>query len=137
MKSRSSFVTVIAVWCLLITAVPLLMDRAPVLSAFLFLSFSPICHQIPERSFFILGHQLPVCARCAGIYFGGLLGSFFVRKKSPPPLFLVLALIPMAIDGGTQLLWRESTNIIRLATGLVAGFAVVFYLYPGLSRNDK
>jgi uncharacterized membrane protein len=29
-----------------------------------------ICHQRPERSFFIHGQQLPVCARCTGLYLG-------------------------------------------------------------------
>jgi hypothetical protein len=29
-----------------------------------------ICHQRPERSFHLLGTQLPVCARCMGIYVG-------------------------------------------------------------------
>lgn len=131
MRSRSKFVAAVGAWCLLIVLIPLLVDRAPVIG-FLYLVFSPICHQLPERSFFLFGHQLPVCARCTGIYFGAFLGSFFARKESPHPLFLVAALIPLALDGGTQLLFRESNNMLRLGTGLIAGFAVVFYLYAGI-----
>ena len=132
MKSRSSFVAAVGAWYALILLAPLLVDRVPAVSAFLYLFFSPICHQLPERSFFLAGHQLSVCARCTGIYFGAFVGSFFARPKSPPPLFLVAALIPMALDGGTQLLFRESTNVLRLATGLIAGFAVIFYVYAGI-----
>ena len=33
-----------------------------------------VCHQRPERSFFVDGHQLPVCARCTGLYLSGALG---------------------------------------------------------------
>lgn len=33
-----------------------------------------VCHQIPERSFFIDGRQLPVCARCTALYLGALAG---------------------------------------------------------------
>ena len=33
-----------------------------------------ICHQIPERSFFWAGQQLPVCARCTGLYVSAALG---------------------------------------------------------------
>lgn len=132
MRSRSKLVTAIGIWCLAIVAAPVIVDRVPKIGAFLYLFFSPICHQLPERSFFLLNHQLPVCARCTGIYYGAFLGSFFARRKSPSPWYLVIALIPMALDGGTQLLFRESSNILRLATGLIAGFAVVFYLYAGL-----
>ena len=35
---------------------------------------SVICHQIPERSFFWDGHQLPVCARCTGLYLSEAMG---------------------------------------------------------------
>ena len=35
---------------------------------------SLICHQLPERSFHLFGVQLPVCARCTGLYVGGALG---------------------------------------------------------------
>jgi len=29
-----------------------------------------VCHQRPERSFVVHGRQLPVCARCTGLYLG-------------------------------------------------------------------
>jgi uncharacterized membrane protein len=33
-----------------------------------------ICHQLPDRSFLIDGRQLPVCARCTGLYLSGAAG---------------------------------------------------------------
>jgi len=33
-------------------------------------AFGTLCHQIPERSYFIDGHKLAVCSRCTGIYAG-------------------------------------------------------------------
>jgi uncharacterized membrane protein len=42
--------------------------------AFAYTVGSVVCHQIPERSFHLLGVQLPVCARCTGLYLGGLTG---------------------------------------------------------------
>src|SRR5215216_6576523 len=43
---------------------------------------SVICHQRPDRSFFVDGHQLPVCARCSGLYVSGAIGfaAWFVAK---------------------------------------------------------
>jgi len=50
-------------WCLSIVA-------APVFGLFwVYGFFSIICHQDPERSWEIFGHSLPVCIRCASIYF--------------------------------------------------------------------
>ena len=34
-----------------------------------------ICHQRPERSFFVGGVQLPVCARCTGLYVGAAVAA--------------------------------------------------------------
>jgi uncharacterized membrane protein len=46
----------------------------------------------------------------------------------------VLAIIPIALDGGTQLIGlRESTNLLRAITGSIAGFAFSFYFIPMLN----
>ena len=44
------------------------------LVAFIYAVGGVICHQLPERSFFLEGRQLPVCARCTGLYVGGAAG---------------------------------------------------------------
>ncbi len=84
------------------------------------------------------GYKLPVCARDLGIYFAMLIGGialpFFWKIESeniPNKWLLVVALIPIAIDGGTQIIgMRESTNSLRLWTGAIAGFALPFYIVP-------
>ena len=42
---------------------------------------SLLCHQRPERSFFLWGSQMPVCARCTGIYFGAALSALIVTAR--------------------------------------------------------
>jgi len=36
---------------------------------------SHICHQRPERSFHVGGRQMPVCARCTGLYVSAAAGA--------------------------------------------------------------
>jgi uncharacterized membrane protein len=59
-------------WVALLVAAPIL--AAP-LAAILYAAGAFLCHQIPERSFHVAGFQLPVCARCLGLYAGGAVGA--------------------------------------------------------------
>ncbi len=85
-----------------------------------------------------VGLKLPVCARDIGIYGGMLLGGvFWMLKKRKDPgawpsiIWLLLAMIPTAIDGFTQLFgMRESTNALRLWTGLILGVAMAYFIIP-------
>jgi hypothetical protein len=43
---------------------------------------SLICHQRPERSFHLLGAQLPVCARCMGIYVGAAVTACLLLMRT-------------------------------------------------------
>ena len=87
-----------------------------------------LCHQKAYRSFFINGNQMPFCSRCTSIWVGLVIGLgfmiFYKIKLDEKFLFLILiGIIPIAIDGFGQLLnlW-ESTNVIRVITGFLAGF---------------
>lgn len=88
-----------------------------------------------------VAHKFPVCARDMPLYLAALASGVIVyftkwrdARKPPSPLFFVLALIPIALDGGTQFIGlRESTNELRVLTGLIAGFAFSFYFVPMLN----
>ncbi|MGG1661123.1 DUF2085 domain-containing protein [Brevibacillus sp. NRS-1366] len=89
---------------------------------FAFLSYIP-CHRLPERSLHVKGKQLPLCARCTAILLGyGSLPVLFWLSV-PFPLFVgLLFQLPMLIDGLTQYAkWRESSNLLRVITGLLGG----------------
>ena len=49
--------------------------EAPRFAALVYAAGSMICHQRPERSFHRDGAQYPVCARCLGLYAGGVIGA--------------------------------------------------------------
>lgn len=85
------------------------------------------CHQRPDRSFFLFGCQMPLCARCTGIALGQLAGAIVSAVKTPSALVSALLLVPCALDGGLQLLTgRPSTNARRFVTGILAGLGVAF-----------
>ena len=103
-------------------------------------AFSYVCHQIPERSFFIAGHQFAVCSRCTGLYFGFAAATLMyplVRSlrttTAPARKWLFLAAAPLAIDFSLTYfgIW-ENTHTSRLLTGTLLGFVSVFYVMPGL-----
>ena len=91
--------------------------------------FRVMCHGIASRCLLLWGVPMPICARCTAIYAGLLLGFLafvVVRKGSERALrwTAFFAALPVFIDGVTQATGlRESTNALRIATGLVAGFA--------------
>ncbi len=103
--------------------------------------YSPLCHQMPERSFKFLGFPMTVCGRCLGIYAGFLAGitlypilQGFTRVSLPPArIFLVLTL-PLAADGLAGLigLW-ESAKVLRFLTGFVWGGLLPYYFIAGVS----
>ncbi|MFC2163283.1 DUF2085 domain-containing protein [Candidatus Altiarchaeota archaeon] len=106
---------------------------------------SQVCHQRPDRSLTLLGYKMIVCARCTGIY-AGLIASTILypltrglkREKIPDAIFLVIALIPMAVDGTSQLMgFRESTNAIRLVSGFIFGAVIPAYMIPATALFIK
>ena len=85
------------------------------------------CHQIPERSFFIAGRQLPLCARCTGILTGFIMSPIPIFLNFRIPMFLSFAFIPcMIADGTIQLLFCiMSNNIRRFVTGILFSAGIV------------
>ena len=75
------FLGAILTWMLMLLMVPWLLasdtgGRAVTTAAAgTYLVGSVICHQRPDRSFRLWGVQMPVCARCAGLYLGAAVGA--------------------------------------------------------------
>ena len=105
------------------------------LSDFIFAVGGLICHQRPERSFFIDGHQLPVCARCTGIYLSGVAGLIgwvalkIARGWRPIAVdprrslrLLALAAIPTALSLASGALGlRDGANATRALLAIPLG----------------
>jgi len=103
-----------------------------------------LCHQLPERSFFGGGVQVPVCARDTGIYLGFVAAFALIsvvhrgeRPRGFPrwPAWVVmgLSLVAMGWDGVSSYAGlRATTNDLRLLTGLGVGIAAATVVFPML-----
>jgi uncharacterized membrane protein len=112
----------------------------PEFAAPIYQAFSFVCHQIPERSFHLGGHQFGVCSRCTGLYAGFAVAALVYplarslkRTDTPPRLWLILAALPLAIDFalGYFSIW-PNTHLSRFFTGALLSSVAVFYIMPGL-----
>lgn len=106
------------------------------------LLFRFMCHGIVARCLELFGAPMPICARCVGIYIGMLLGLAvfaalpFLRERVTR-WFAIAAVMPLAVDGLTQLAGlRESTNSLRIATGVIAGLAFGMWILSAIEHRD-
>ncbi len=112
---------------------------------------SGICAQLPTHSFYPGGQQLPLCARNTGIYLGFMVtiltlyasGRGWVQRLPPWPIVVVLigCIFSMVVDGFNSFLLDlgqshlyQPHNLLRLATGLLTGFAIATLTLPAVNR---
>lgn len=107
------------------------------------LLFRIFCHGIPDRCLTLWGVPMPICARCTAIYAGLAFAALVFRllpllRERTARMILYLCTVPMAVDGLTQLArLRESTNGLRMATGLAAGMAFGFWALTSVQTHDS
>lgn len=141
----------------------------------IYLIYSPACHQLPDRSYFLFGEQrvytleeletanvLPgegllerrryigdetlgwkvaLCERDVAIYGSMVLAGIVFAllrgrvRRLPLPVF-VLFVIPIAVDGLTQLFGLRTSNWwLRTLTGALFGAGVVWLVYPYIQES--
>ncbi|MEO5952913.1 MAG: DUF2085 domain-containing protein [Chloroflexia bacterium] len=109
-----------------------------------------VCHQIHTHSFTIAGHQLPLCARCTGMYLGAfstlIILSRIKKRAGGLPTVGILVLLSlffgsMVVDGFNSTFqtfgggFWDSTNTVRLVTGTMSGLAIGMVFYPLFNAN--
>jgi uncharacterized membrane protein len=110
-----------------------------------------ICHQRPERSFHLAGIQLPVCARCFGLYASGAAGALAaslaaLSNAAPTPtrsatFLLAAAAVPTALTLAVEWagLIRPGNAVRAIAAvplGLVAAWVFVRLLQQRASSHQ-
>lgn len=122
--------------------------------AFWRIPFRVACHGIPSRCLAVWGTKMPICARCTAIYVGLFAGVVVfvlysaVRSRAAAwnperderllRYGMFAAALPLAVDGITQALrLRESTNGLRLATGLLAGLTFGLWVLSAVEKPPR
>ena len=105
-----------------------------------------VCHQLSERSFHLWAHQMPVCARCTGIYVGAsvaaLAAGAFRLPVAPTrdPHHARVLLLAAALPTVATLVYEWTTgdmpaNAVRAAAGLPLGAAVAWLIVSACGPN--
>ncbi len=90
-----------------------------------------------------IGYKVALCQRDVATYgtilLAGLVFGLVRRRLKPLPIWaFVLSLVPMGIDGTTQLFGlRESNWQLRMITGALFGLASVWLAYPYLEEGMR
>ncbi|MBE3132643.1 MAG: DUF2085 domain-containing protein [Acidobacteria bacterium] len=109
-------------WALALAAAPYLVTHSgtrrsgALTGATVYIAGSLLCHQRPARTFHLWGTQLPVCARCLGLYVGAALGT---------AVAMMMAFVPswhdrQHLSPGSLRVWRRMLLAAAVPTAITA-----------------
>lgn len=125
-------------------------------AACVYVTGSFVCHQRPERSFQLAGRQMPVCARCAGLYAAAAVaaplalflvsasafrfGAAWAMSAARARWIAFTAALPTIVTWLVEYVGSvRVSNTTRFVAALPLGFAVawlVLGLFPDRSRRS-
>lgn len=110
-----------------------------------------VCHRLEERSFHIGERQVPLCARCTGMYLGAFIGLLYHWRqgkkggmpKIKPAFVLGLFFAAWAFDGVNSYLQfipaaphlYQPQNWLRLLTGFGLGLGMAAVMAPVFNQS--
>jgi len=127
----------VATFCAGILFAPYLEVAGSPVGGFLRLAYGPACHQQAERCLDLGFGPLAVCARCAGLYAGGLFGLLWAAATGadvrPKPRWLLVAAAVNVIDVAAGLAGLPGLpNWPRFAIACPLGLLCGLYLAAGI-----
>jgi predicted membrane protein DUF2085 len=164
---RPAFVAASVAWALLLPLVPFVASRphaTPIGTALIIAAYAvggAICHQLPERSYHLWAAQMPVCARCAGIYVGAAIGAIvgaasltgrranaripllvaaghrFTRADQARAILFIAALPTLATLVYEWTTGHMPAHWIRAATGVPLGATAAWMVFSSMPRRTR
>lgn len=139
----SSWALAPAALALAAISAPYLLTHGFVYAAFaLQRAFSLVCHQQPERSFWLFGAPIAICARCLGIYLGAATGLLFRTSQRIALQLLFAAAALNFADWLTEAAglhgnWMMVRFVLGLALGTAAALMISSSPIPEPARNAE
>ena len=108
--------------------------------------FDLLCHQDPQRSYFINGNSMAVCSRCIGFYISFFMGWMLMPaaakfkitlKKRDQWLFTSAIVINLTDIAGNYFNFWVNTLHSRLMLGLLLGFSAALFLTSEFFKHHK
>lgn len=137
----------LAIGCYVLTGLlPLWAAKThPAFAAQIYAACAKTCARVPTHTLLYGGIPMAICARCLALYASFCLGGLFFAGLRPffPKIRLGVTAVgifcgPILLDVLTQSVGlRESTNALRILTGVLAGTALAFLVFPLLSDAAK
>lgn len=111
-----------------------------------------VCHRIASHSFHLGERSLPLCARCTGMYLGGLFTLLYYSLRRPLAglypsrryfiIFILFGLI-WALDGLNSYMnifpsashLYQPSNTLRMITGTLVGIPLATLVYPLFNQS--
>jgi uncharacterized membrane protein len=115
----------------------------PVVFFFVKNIYASVCHQVNSKCITIGSGQMFVCARCAGIYFGGLTAVVLSLVLFTPFIgnrFLFLSVLPLLTDVFfTTIKIYNYSQILAFSTGILFGIVLSLVILSELENffNQK
>ena len=111
-----------------------------------------VCHRISSHSFILGERPLPLCARCTGMYLGGLMTLIYYTLRRPRAglypsrrYLIVFGLFGLmwALDGLNSYMYffpsaphlYPPSNTLRVATGTLVGISLATLVYPIFNQS--
>jgi len=119
-------------------ASPYLLTHGYLIGLALRQGFALVCHQRPERSFWILGGSVAVCSRCLGVYLGAAVGLLFQTTTTVAVRLLAVVAGLNLFDAASELAGLHGNwPVGRFALGVALGAAALLLISSSTRRETQ